>query len=101
MDLPSGDHWMELTAPCRLLTCFTAFPARVQTKTLFCEVAWNLPPVSEQSDRNARCLPSGDQVGCEALQAPGALLAASAIVSGEITLSARVPCTGLATTGVK
>ena len=43
MDLPSGDHWSELTAPCRWLICFIESAARVQTKMFCCAVGCNFP----------------------------------------------------------
>jgi hypothetical protein len=46
-----------------------------------------LPPASEQFERKASCLPSGDQFGCEAVHAPGVLLEVSPMVSGEMTRS--------------
>ena len=87
MDLPSGDHWSELTSPCRWLTCFIALADTVQTKRFCCAVGCNLPPLSEQLERNASCEPSGDQAGCEAVQAPGLPRVASPMVSGERTRS--------------
>ena len=94
MDLPSGDHAIELIAPCRWLTCFILLPVKVQTKILFCLPGCNPASLPEQSDRNASCLPSGDQTGWEALHAPGLSLVASAMVSGErIRSVAGVPAT--------
>src|SRR5664280_989503 len=97
MDRPSGDHWSELTSPCRWLTCFIALVARVQTKRFSCAVGCNLPllafwllalcSLSEQLERKASCEPSGDQAGCEAVHAPGLLRVASPMVSGERTRS--------------
>ena len=98
MDWPSGDHWSELTSPCRWLTCFIALAAWVQTKRFCCAEGCNLPLLamlwplafpllSEQLERKASCKPSGDQAGCEAVQAPGLLRVASPMVSGERTRS--------------
>src|SRR5208283_1487607 len=101
MDRPSGDHWSELTSPCRWLTCLIALADRVQTKRFCCAEGCNFPPLafwllaflplSEQSERKASCAPSGDQAGCEAVHAPGLLRVGSPMVSGERTRSGAEP----------
>jgi hypothetical protein len=88
MDRPSGDHWSELTSPCRWLTCFIALVVRVQTKMFSCAEGCNLPLLafwllSEQSERKASCEPSGDHAGCKAVHAPAVLRVDSPTVSGE------------------
>src|ERR1035441_3778365 len=92
MDLASGDQAMELIAPWRWLTCFMPLMASVQTKMLFCEVRCQSPSLLEQLERKASCLPSGDQVGWCAVQAPGRLLVTSPMVSGEMVRSQAASC---------
>jgi hypothetical protein len=105
MDLPSGDHWSELTSPRRWPTCFIALAARVQTKRFCCAEGCNFPLLgfwplaswllSEQSERKASCEPSGDQAGCEAVQAPGLPRVVSPMVSGERMRSCAAGWAGL------
>src|ERR1035437_1689054 len=92
MDFPSGDHASELSAPCRWLTCFIPLTASVQTKTFSSKLDCHLPSPPEQSERNASCLPSGDQAGWEVEHTPGLPLVTSPMVSGEITRSQAPSC---------
>src|SRR6266702_953346 len=87
MDLPSGDHAIAFAVPCRSLIFFIPLTAMVQTKMFSCLDVCQSPSLPEHPDRKASCLPSGDQMGWEAVQTPGLLLVTSPIVSGEMTRS--------------
>jgi predicted RecA/RadA family phage recombinase len=92
MDLPSGDHWSVADRAVQMADLLHRVGGWGPDEDVVLRVACQSPSLPEQSERNASCLPSGDQAGWEEAQAPGVVLATLPTVSGEIIRSGAVVC---------